>query len=163
MARINLIAAIDRKRVIGKDNDLAWKGVPGDMKRFKELTTGHPVVMGRKTLDSMGSKPLVNRTNIIITRQAGFALAGCIIAHSADEALAIAAKLDSEIFVIGGGEIYAEMIGKADRLYLTEIDAESDGNIFFPDYSDFTKIVSKEEMPASEKFPHPYRFLVLER
>lgn len=163
MSQINIIAAIDKGRVIGKNNDLVWKGAPGDMKRFKELTTGHPIIMGRKTLESMGSKPLPNRTNVVITRNAKLEVSGCFIFASLQEAIEFASQKDEQVFVIGGGEIYSQAIKLANRLYLTVIDAEADGDVFFPDYSEFTKVVSQEDMPATEKFPHKYKFVVLEK
>ena len=163
MSQINIIAAVDNKRVIGKNNDLVWKGMPGDMKRFVRLTTGHPIIMGRKTFDSFGGKPLPNRTNIIITRNNSFVAPDCIVSPSLLDAIKIAGEKDEQIFVIGGGEIYSQAIKIADRLYLTIVDAEADGNIFFPNYSEFTKVVSSEEMPATEKFPHKYKFVVLEK
>ncbi len=161
--RINLIAAFDNARVIGKNNDLVWKGVPGDMKRFKETTSGHPVIMGRKTFESMGGKPLPNRTNIVITRNPEYKAIDSIIVPSLEDALKAAGDIDNEIFVIGGGEIYSQAIKIADRLYLTVIDAEAGGDVFFPDYSEFKKIISSEEFPPSERFPHSYKFLTLEK
>lgn len=163
MSQINLIVAVGKDGVIGKDNNLVWKGVPGDMKRFKEITTGHPIIMGRKTFESIGSKPLPNRMNIVVTRNVNLQAPGCFLFVSLDDAIAAASEKDEQVFVIGGGEIYSQTIKDADRLYLTVIDAEAEGNVFFPDYSNFTKVISSEEMPATEKFPHKYKFIVLER
>ena len=163
MSQINLIAAVGKNRVIGKNNDLVWKGVPGDMKRFKEITTGHPVIMGRKTFESLGSKPLPNRTNFVITKNVNLKTPGCFLFTELDTALDSASKDNAQVFVIGGGEIYSKAIKFADRLYLTLIDAEADGDVFFPDYSEFKKVVSSVEMPATEKFPHKYKFVVWEK
>lgn len=163
MAQTNIIVAIDNKRVIGKDNNLVWKGVPGDMKRFKEITTGHPIIMGRKTFESIGGKPLPNRTNIVVTRNAKFQAPGCFVFQSLPEAISFASSKDEQVFIIGGGEIYAQAIKSTDRLYLTIIDAEAQGDVLFPSYDDFTKTVSSESMPATEKFPHAYKFVVLEK
>ena len=172
MSQINIIAAIDKGRVIGKNNDLVWKGAPGDMKRFKEITTGHPIIMGRKTLESFGQKmpdgslllkPLPNRTNIVVTRNTNLQVPGCFFFQSLEEAIKFAKERDEQVFVIGGGEIYSQAIGLADRLYLTMIDAEADGDIFFPEHKHFTKLVSSEEMSPTEKFPHKYKFVVLEK
>ncbi len=172
MSQINIIAAVDNKRVIGKNNDLVWKGAPGDMKRFKETTTGHPIIMGRKTLESFGQKmpdgniilkPLPNRTNIVVTRNKDFQVPGCFMFPSLEEAIVFASQKDERVFIIGGGEIYSQAMKLADRLYLTVIDAEADGDTFFPEYSEFTKVISSEEMPATEKFPYKYKFVVLEK
>jgi dihydrofolate reductase len=170
MSRISLIAAIENKtRTIGnsKTNDLVWKGMPGDMKRFREFTTGHPVIMGRKNFDSIPAefKPLKDRTNIVISRNSSLILPNdVILTTSIKEALEKARTIDKEeIFVIGGGEIYAQSIDIADRLYLTIIDGESGGDVFFPEYKEFTKLVAYEEMIPTKKFPHRYRFLTLEK
>jgi len=164
MEQINLIAALGKNGVIGKANDLVWKGVPGDLKRFKDITTGHPIIMGRKTFESIGNKPLLNRMNIVVSRNTDFAAQGCITVDSLEDAINIAAEEKSgQIFVIGGGEVYAQAIGIADRLYLTLINAEAEGDAFFPNYSEFTKVTFSEDHPASEKFGHSYKFLVLEK
>ena len=160
---INIIVAVGKNNVIGKNNDLVWKGVPGDLKRFKEITSGHPIIMGRKTFESIGNKALPNRTNIVITRNKELKIPSCIICGSLEEAIKEASDIDDQIFIIGGGEIYKQAINLADRLYITLIDAEADGNVLFPDYSGFTKIISSENMPATEKFPHTYKFLILEK
>lgn len=141
--KISIIVALGHNRVIGKDGKIPWH-VSEDLKRFKRLTTGHAVVMGRKTYESIG-KPLPNRTNIVITRGVS-SPAGCIAVHSLDEALARAREVEKdEIFVIGGGEIYRQAIGLADKLYLTVVHKEFEGDAFFPDYSAFTKVLSQKE------------------
>ena len=135
---------MDEGRGIGKDNKLLWR-IPDDMKRFRELTMGHPVIMGRKTYESIG-RPLPGRTNIIVTRDASYQAAGCKIVHSIEEAIKLAKSLDQEeIFVIGGAQIYKETIGKADKLYLTIVKGIYDADTFFPEYSNFSRVVSKEE------------------
>ncbi len=158
MSQINLIAAVGKNRVLGKDNKLIWK-LPGDLPRFKAITTGHPIVMGRKTFESFGSKPLPNRTNVIITRNKEFNAPGCIVCSSLEEALKKAGEIDKEIFIIGGGEIYKESISLADRLYLTVVDAEAEGDTFFPDYSDFKKVVSSEDHQTPEGLRFSYILL----
>ncbi len=163
MSQINIIAAIDKTRVLGKNNDLVWKNVPGDLKRFKEITTSHPVIMGRKTFESIGSKPLPNRTNIVITRKTDLKIQGCFVFPSLEKAIDFASKKDEQIFIIGGGEIYNQSIKMTDRLYLTLIDAHGDGDVFFPDYNEFRKIVSSQDVPATEKFPYTYKFVILEK
>ena len=118
--------------VIGSDNTLPWR-LPEDLKRFKALTLGHPVIMGRKTHESVG-RPLPGRRNIVISRNKGFAAAGCETAASLDAAIAACAGTTDEIFVIGGAQIYAEALPKAQRLYLTEIGAEYPGDACFPEF-----------------------------
>lgn len=138
---ISIIAALGKNRVIGKDNELLWP-IPDDLKRFKEITTGHPVIMGSKTYESIG-KPLPNRTNIVITRDKNYKAPGTFIAHSLEEAFEKAGG--GEIFVIGGAQIYSLALPHADKLYLTLIEDEKEGDAFFPDYSEFTKKTLVEE------------------
>lgn len=124
---ITLIAACSKNWVIGKDNQLIWN-LPEDLKRFRKLTSGKTVLMGRKTYESIG-KPLPNRTNLIITSDKNFKAEGCIIYHNLEEAL----KHDSEIMVIGGSQIYNQLLDKAHTIELTMIDREFDGDAFFPE------------------------------
>jgi dihydrofolate reductase len=141
---VTIIAAIGHGRALGKSNDLLWR-IPDDLKRFKALTTGHPIVMGRKTFESIG-KPLPNRTSIIITRDPNWHFEGVITAGSIEEALEKARLLDSAIFVVGGGQIYEQAVPFVDRLCLTLIDATKDADIYFPAYeSAFTKITYHED------------------
>ncbi len=158
---ITLIAIIGKNKVLGKDNKLIFK-IPGDLPRFKQITTGHPIVMGRKTFESFGSRALPNRTNIVISRTTD-PLSGVLIVRSLEEALDTAKDYaeGEEVFVIGGGQIYKEAISFADRLNLTIVDKEEDGDTFFPDYSEFKKIISKEdhETPDGLKFS----YVVLEK
>lgn len=162
--RTSIIAALGKGRAIGKDNRLLWH-IPEDLKRFKALTLGHPVIMGRKTFDSIVAqlgKPLPGRTNIIVTRDTAWAHEGAKVAHTIEEALMKAREIDhEEVFVIGGAQIYAQALPFADQLYLTLVESEADGDTFFPEYEDlFTKKVFKE---AHEDEPIPYRFVTLER
>lgn len=135
---ISIIAVIGKNRELGKDNHLLWH-IPGDLPRFKKLTTGHPIIMGRKTYESIG-KPLPGRTNIIISSMSEIS--------SLDKAIK-KAKLSpgsEEIFIIGGGQVFARAIDIADRLYLTIVDATvPDADTFFPDYSEFSNVISKED------------------
>jgi dihydrofolate reductase len=128
---ISIIAAIAENNVIGKDNKLIWH-LPADLKHFKELTSGHHIIMGRKTWESIGKKPLPDRTNIVITRDKNYKTEGCILVHSLDEALA-AAKGQEEVFVIGGAEIYKQAMDKADKLYITRVHHKFEGDTFFPE------------------------------
>ena len=128
--QISIIVAVSENGVIGKDNQLLWR-LPDDLKRFKQLTLNHPMIMGRKTFDSIG-KPLPGRTSIVITRDPNFAFEGVVVVHSLEEALATARDLNvDEAFVIGGGEIYKKVQTLADKLYVTEVKTMIDGDTFF--------------------------------
>ncbi len=167
--RISIIAALGRDRAIGKQNKLLWN-IPDDLRRFKELTLGHPVIMGRRTYESIFTllgKPLPGRTSVVLTYpdeadEPMFRFDNVVLAHSTDEALEKARALDAEeVFVGGGAMLYEQMLTHADRLYLTRIDDEKEGDAFFPPYEDsFTKIVADE--------PHEweglqYHYLTLEK
>lgn len=158
--KISIIAAIaSGNRALGKGNKLIYH-IPQDLKRFKELTLGHVVIMGRKTFESIG-KPLPNRTNIVISRNPSYTAEGTIVVHSLDEALTKAKEVENEeIFIIGGGQIYEEAISKADKLYLTIVEGNPNADTFFPDYSEFKKVVFEEE---HESDGLKYKFLDLER
>ena len=130
MPVISLVVAMARNRVIGASGRLPWH-LPDDLKRFKKLTLGGSIVMGRRTHDSIG-RPLPGRRNIVVTRRAGASFAGCEVAHSLDEALALAGDAP-EVFVIGGAELYRLALPRADRLYLTLVDAEYPGDTVFPE------------------------------
>ena len=158
--RISAIAAITEKdRGIGKDNDLLWK-IPADLKHFKEITFAHPIIMGRKNFESIG-RALPGRMNIIVTRDTNYRQENCVIAHSIEDAIVRAKALDNEeVFIIGGGEIYTQALPLTDRLYLTLIHAEKTADVFFPDYSEFTKVISKENGKHEDI---SYTFLALER
>jgi dihydrofolate reductase len=165
---VSIIAAIGTGRTLGKNNDLLWR-IPDDLKRFKALTTGHPIIMGRKTFDSIISslgKPLPNRTSIVVTRNpadlARVTLASdIIVCSSLEEAIAKAKELDSEVFVIGGGQIYEQALPFADRLCLTLIDDTKEADTYFPAYEDtFTKVTFQEDR---EYEGLKYKWLDLER
>lgn len=144
-AKVSAIAAIGRNRELGTDNQLSWR-ISADLQRVKQLTTGHPLIMGRKTHESIG-RPLPNRTNIIVTRDTTYTAAGCTVAHSIDAALRIAHELDSEeIFVFGGAQIYAAAMPHIERLYLTLIDdTDPTADVFFPTFEkDFVEIERSE-------------------
>ncbi len=158
--KISMIAAIaSGNRALGKNNELIYH-IHEDLQRFKRLTTNHLVIMGRKTFESIG-KALPNRINIMITRDPNYVSEGIIVVHSLDEALRLVQlKGDDEVFIIGGGQIYQEAIGKADKLYLTIVEGSPDADTFFPDYADFKKVVF-EESHVSDGLK--YKFLDLER
>jgi dihydrofolate reductase len=158
---ISIIAVIGKNRELGKNNDLIWN-LHGDLKRFSAITSGHPVIMGRKTFQSVG-RPLPNRTNFVITHDPLFKADGITTVLSLDDAIAKAklAPGSQEIFIIGGGSVYQEAIDRADRLYLTVVDAVAPGaDTFFPDYSRFTKVI--EEIPQEENGIH-YIYRTLEK
>jgi len=158
---LSLIWAMDRNRLIGSNNALPWK-LPADMQWFRRQTMGKPVMMGRKTFDSIG-KPLPGRDNIILTRQQGLRIEGCHVVHSLDEARAVVADAE-EIMVIGGSEIYELLLHEADRLYCTVIDAEFSGDAWFPEIDlDEWKLQLIESHEADEKNLYPYRFVIYER
>ncbi len=157
--RISIIAAVGRNRELGKNNELIWR-IPADLKRVKGLTTGHPIIMGRKTYDSIGH-PLPNRTNIVITNSHTH-IDGCLVFDSLRKGIEAAKDIDSEeVFIFGGARIYNEALPFTDRLYLTVIDAEGeDADAFFPDYATFTKEVAREDHLEHEP---PYSWITLER
>src|SRR3989344_3279635 len=140
--KISVIAAIGKNRELGKDNKLLWH-IPEDMQHFKTITWGHPVIMGRKTYESIG-KPLEGRINIVITKNKDFAPEGVVVAHSLEEAISIGESRDAkEIFIIGGGQVYHQALKFADKLYLTVVDGNFDADTFFPDYSEFRRELFK--------------------
>ena len=147
---VSIIAAIGQDRALGKNNELLWR-IPDDLKRFKALTTGHPIIMGRKTFESLG-KPLPNRTNIVIMyatedwrNNPRYDFENVVVAHSLEEAIENAKTLDQEIFIGGGAMIYTQALPLADRLYLTLIDDKKDADVYFPAYETmFTKKVKEE-------------------
>src|SRR5215207_8040772 len=132
-SRISLIVAMAKNRVIGSDNRIPWH-LPNELKLFKSLTMGHHIVMGRKTYESIG-RLLPGRTTVIVTRQKDYGMPGAIVAHSIAEAIA-ACEGDDEIFVIGGADLFRETLPIADRLYLTTVDAEPEGDTFMPEFDE---------------------------
>ncbi len=160
MPRLVLVAALDRNRAIGRANALPWR-IAADLARFKRLTLGHPVVMGRKTYDSIG-RPLPGRTNIVITRDRSLAIPGCVVVGSLDEAIAAAGAAD-EIFVIGGGEIYALALPRADRLELTEVETAIEGDAWFPEWdrAGFREVARERHVDAASGLA--FSFVTYER
>ena len=156
---LTIIAAMSQNRVIGRNNDLAWH-LPDDLKRFKDLTRGHHVIMGRKTFESVG-RPLPGRTNIVVTNQKDYKAPGCIIVHTLKEAIQ-KAENDSQPFVIGGGKIYALPI--SDTLELTYIHAEVEGDTYFPEVdTNKWQIVAKESHQADDQHEYAFDFLTYQR
>ncbi|GEO08602.1 dihydrofolate reductase [Segetibacter aerophilus] len=160
---LSLIVAATTNNVIGKNNDLPWR-LPNDMKYFKNTTWGMPVIMGRKTFQSM-TEPLAGRTNIVITRQTNWKPEGAVVVNNLSDALFVAKDADSkEVFVIGGGEIFKDAIKKADRIYMTRIHTILDGDAHFPEIEEKKwKLISKRDCFADEKHKFDYSFEVWER
>lgn len=158
--QIALVVAAAENNVIGKNNQLLWR-LPNDTKFFKNTTWGLPVIMGRKTFDSLG-KPLAGRTNIVITRQPDWQAPGAVVVNSLDEAIKAAAATDAkEASVIGGGEIYAQALPLANRIYLTRVHASFEGDTVFPSFSEAEwKLLSNLDFPADDKHAYAYSFQV---
>ena len=160
---ISLLVAMDEKRGIGKDGKLPWR-LSSDLKRFRELTMGHHIIVGRKTFESIG-KPLPGRQTIVVTRNPDYKVEGCLIAGSVQEAIELAVERgENEAFIIGGADAYAQALDVADRVYLTEVHAEVEADTFFPkfDQSAWTEKESSYQ-PADEKNQHACTFRLLER
>ncbi len=162
--KLSILAALSSNGVIGRDNDIPWRQSK-DLKRLKSLTLGHHVIMGRRTFDSVG-KALPGRTNLIITRQEGLAIPNAIVVNSLEDAIRIAAVAgESEAFVLGGAEIYAMANHRADRMYLTRVHAEVEGDTFFPEFDDVSEwhLTDAEHFEADEQNQYPYSFLTYDR
>ena len=159
--RVTLIAAVAKNGVIGRDGDLPWR-LPDDLKAFKRLTLHKPIVMGRKTWESLG-RPLPERHNVVMTLSRHFDAPGASVVRSADEALELLADA-GEVMIIGGGAIYREFLDRADRIYLTEVNAEIDGDVLFPalDRTQWTE-VSREHHPADDRHAYPFSLVQLDR
>lgn len=158
-----IVVAVSRNGIIGRDGDMPWR-LSSDLKRFKALTLGKPVIMGRKTFQSIG-KPLPGRPNVVITRDTGFSADGITVVHTLDGAIALAERLAAEsgvdeICILGGGEIYRQAIGLADRLLITHVEAEVEGDTAFPAIDPALWQVDDElAVPAGEKDNYPTRFV----
>ena len=163
---ISIIVAVAENDAIGKDNQLLWH-LPADMKIFKEKTTGHCIITGRKNYESIPEKfrPLPNRTNIIITRQENYAAPGAIVVSSLQQAIEQAkATGDSEIFIIGGGEIYSQSLSIVDKIYLTKVHQSFDADTFFPNLNmNEWEIITSTEFQADEKNKYAFTFFELKR
>lgn len=160
---ISAIVAVAKNNVIGKDNDIPWY-LPADLKYFKKVTLGHHIVMGRKCYESIG-RPLPKRTNIVITRNPFFIATGCLVTHNLAEAVKIAEENgEEEVFIIGGGQIYEIAMPHVDRIYLTEVDLEVEGDIVFPEIDmDNWELTWEESHQSDEKNEHDYVFKTLNR
>ncbi|MFN7571865.1 MAG: dihydrofolate reductase [Betaproteobacteria bacterium] len=158
--RVSLIVAYDRARGIGKDGRMPWR-LPEDMAYFKRTTMGHPIVMGRKTWDSLG-RALPGRRNLVVTRNGALQAAGAEVFDSLDAALADCADA-AEVFVIGGGEVYAQALPRADRVLATEIDAEFAADTFFPPLPAVFSATQREHRPPTGERPYGFTFVTYER
>lgn len=144
-------------RVIGRDGDVPWY-LPADLRFFKRLTLGHTVVMGRRTFDSIGRRPLIGRRNIVVTRQPRFGASGVEVAHSLPQALELA-EGEQDVFIAGGADIYRIALPIADRLYLTVVHAEVDGDVRFPEFDTADwELVSETRFEADERHEHAFSF-----
>lgn len=158
---LSLIVATDKENGIGKNNQLLWH-LPNDLKFFKKVTSGHSVIMGRKTFDSMG-KPLPNRRNIVISRQADLKIQGAEVFDNLGNAIN-ACKNEDEYFVIGGGEIYRQALASTDHIYITKVNANFNADTFFPSLdAQKWQVVWKQEHQKDEKHAHDYTFLILKK
>jgi dihydrofolate reductase len=162
---ISILVAMAKNRVIGRNNALPWQ-LPPDLKRFKELTMGHHIVMGRKTYESIG-RHLPGRTSVIITRQPDYQVPGAIVVASIDQALKICSagkEVDQEIFVIGGAQIYRQSLELCQRIYITEIQQEFDGDTLFPELNQQEwREISREKHRLNDRDGLEYHFVVLDR
>ena len=161
MQMISIIAAITKNNVLGKDNKMPWH-LPAELQYFKKVTLGKPVIMGRKTFESIG-RPLPGRENIVITRQVDFTPTGVTIKHDLQSAINYVKDIE-EVMIIGGANLYQQAINFADKMYLTVIDFECEGDVFFPTWDDEQwNIIKKETHKADEQNKHDFVTVILER
>ena len=161
---ISIVAAVAANRVMGRGSAIPWR-LSTDLKRLKALTIGHCVIMGRKTFDTL-PQALPGRTNIVVTRDATFRPAeGVLVAATPERALELAGTASNEVFILGGAEIYALLLHRADRMYITEVHAEVEGDILFPEFDDVIewRLADREDHEADEKNEYPFSFLLYER
>jgi len=162
--KLSMIAAMGKNRVIGMNNQMPWH-LPADLQWFKKTTLGKPIIMGRKTYDSIG-RSLPGRLNIVLSRDSDLVIEGCTVVNSIDKALEVAeaeAGID-EVFITGGWHLYQQCLEKADRLYLTLIDKHFEGDTYFPDYTNYEwQEVVRQEHAADAKNPYALTFLVLKK
>ena len=161
MSRIAFVVARDRRGVIGKDGHLPWR-LPDDMRHVRKLTVGKPLIMGRRTFESIG-KPLPDRVSIVLTRDRTFRCDGCLVARTADEALALAGDAP-EVIVFGGAGVFKDVLPRADRIYMTEVDTEAAGDTYFPplDPAEWRE-VDRQAHPADSRHRFAFEFVTLER
>jgi len=158
--RIAFVVAFDRNKVIGRDGGLPWR-LPDDMRHVREITTGKPLIMGRRTYASIG-RPLSGRTNIVLTRDPAFHQEGVLTARTPEEALALAGDVP-EVIVFGGAEVFRQFLPIADRIYLTQVDADVGGDTYFDFGGTDWRVIENTPHPADERHPYPFSFLTLDR
>jgi dihydrofolate reductase len=159
--KISILVAVAKNRVIGINNTLPWH-LPADLKHFKALTMGHHIIMGRKTYESIG-RPLPGRTTVIVTRNAALKVAGCLVAHSLQEAIELCGN-NEKVFIVGGAELYAQALPLADTMYITEIQQEVQGDAYFPEFNrDEWQEVAREVHSQETPQPLAYHFVRYQR
>jgi dihydrofolate reductase len=159
--RVSFVVAMAENRAIGRDGGLPWH-LPADLRHFKNLTIDHTVVMGRKTFDEVG-RPLPRRRNVVVTRQRDWSAEGVEVVHGLDAALELV-RGEAEVFIIGGAEIYRQALPRTDRIYLTRVETEVEGDVFFPEIDwDEWRIVAEEHHPADDRHAYAMTFLTYER
>ena len=159
---IAIVVAAAENNVIGKDNGLIWH-LPADLRHFKQITMGHPILMGRKTYESIG-KPLPGRTSVLVTTQADYKAEGCIVAHNVQEALEQANRLDQDVYIIGGANLYEQTLPLTDTVYLTRVHHAFDGDAYFPELKEAEwEVTAQEHHEPDEKHKYSYSFLTLKR
>jgi dihydrofolate reductase len=158
---LNIIVALAEDNVIGCDNRLIWH-ISEDLKHFRELTSGHPVIMGRKTYESIG-KPLPDRLNIVLSRNPDLQIAGCICVTSLKDAIATAHRADENYFVIGGSDLYRQTLPQADVIYLTRVQHKYEGDAFFPEISADWRETERIDFERGRNFEYPFSFIKLVR
>jgi dihydrofolate reductase len=159
---LSFVVAMDQNQLIGKNNQLPWR-LPADLAFFKRVTMGSPIIMGRKTYESIG-RPLPGRKNIILTRSPDFHVDGCEVIHSMEEIKKLLKSSDDELFLIGGSELFNQLLHEANKLYITYIDHEFGGDTYFPKFDLANwRLISEEKGPKDEKNPFDYYFRIYER
>jgi dihydrofolate reductase len=158
--RIAFVLAFDRNKAIGKNGGLPWR-LPDDMKHVRAVTTGKPLIMGRRTYDSIG-RPLAGRTNIVLTRDPSFHAEGVLVARDPDEALALAGDVP-EVIIFGGAEVFRHYLPVADRIYLTQVDADVGGDTHFDFDGTDWRVIESTPHPADERHPYPFSFITMDR
>ena len=162
MKNISIIVAISKNNAIGKNNNLLWH-ISDDLKRFKKLTTGHTIIMGKKTFDSLPNGALTNRTNIVITHNKDIKIPGCIMAYSINDAIE-KCNNDDEIFVVGGGSIYKQFLKFANKIYLTIVQENFDADTFFPEINfNEWKIIEQTDFLSDKKNKYAFSFITYEK
>jgi dihydrofolate reductase len=162
--RISFLAAVAANGVIGRDNKLPWH-LSGDLKHLKALSMGHHIIMGRKTFDEIGGKPLPGRPHVIVSRSAVEPQPNVVGVSSVEDALAAIPATENEVFILGGGEIFRQLLHRANRMYITQVHAEVPGDTYFPDFDDVNewRLIDREDFESDAKNDYPFSFLTYDR